>query len=1444
MKIFNGKTELIDIEVNDESYRYRAIKGEHNITLYFSLPEFLEIPVGAYCEYQNEVFTLYCPANLKMQHSRNFEYTVVFEAAQAELKMAMFRNPVDGRLKFSITATPRELMEILVTNMNRVFSGWEIKACIDDTIPRTLSFNHTICSDALAQIAEEFGTEYEFDRRNVSLHKVEYNKDNPLSLSYGKGNGFKSGIGRTNYSSESPLGVLYIQGGSRNIDSSRNGGVAELRLPKGQSLRFDGLRFEEEEGFDAEKSVTYETDSEGLCIKREKESQLYSTEGSLDCSEIFPSRIGTISDVRFIYNNEIYEKPQDWSEDEWKEVSVHIIDKDIPDSLNYNSCLIQGESMTVVFQDGMLAGKEFGINYSHDAEGSKAGRRFEIISEDIDGMKMPGGTFIPKQGDKYIVFGCSVPDAYICDNVSKSGASWDMFRKGIRYLHEHEQQKFTFSGQLDGIWAKKDWLNIGGKIKLGGFVEFTDERFQPDPVLIRITGIKDYVNNPHSPEIELCNSVPGSSLSGILKKIDSNEVTMEEYHKDARQFTKRRFRDSEEAIAMLKDAFLNGYSDSISPLTVQTMMALVGDKSLQFRFVDSMDAPHQVMHDIHYDTSAKVLFCASGIIQHMTLQINGMSPSHEASEYRFWNLPEFESPTMDEPEKSYYLYAKVKKSGSSGTFYLSERGIPMEPAEPVGNVEDWQDSYFLLVGFLGSEQLGERSYTSWYGFTEILPGQITTDVLRDSSGKLVIDLANATITANDGAKIVGNLTIGAGSSGLENLSEWKTKQTQINNTIISTSTEYYLSLSDTELTGGSWSSEKPEWDSACYLWSRTKYRKNDGTESYSEPVNITKDLNDYNDGTYGNDNILTVAEKRSIRRKIEEIMQTSPEHAIPDCKVVKEIDEERIPAKPRIDIKTSDSAWKVVKVGDSNNGNPMDDYVGWVASLPISHSGTSVNKLEFNNNSEIAVDVTIEFQSDGESSFDYLMVGFLDQTATPVAGKTSSYDFDTKGRQKQIISKSYSIPVGRHSLTMVYRKDGSNSSGTDCAYYKITSIPKVQEPSPEIPETYRLKIYLGNLVGGSLYSILNSLSGREYNEYDYEVATKIIETSKRLAEESQGPAKLWENSNTQNAALSRQKYSDLFINYEKERSDLSDISYLQKTFGSSVNADGAILSSMIGVKNREGKVVAMINGSEIGKDDENNHGRLLLASGMDGIEDIKKADTKIFEDGTIVSDKFIAKEGCTFGDWNVREDGMWLYSETDMYGQYFSPAKQTLSNKGECNCSSSLISQSYGLSDGSGSVLYVNRKVIDSSRIDVDLADSNTGIFIDVDGSPSGFSSVVSEPYGNFAIQCKHGVFAGFRPHTRCISNIETHLSIYQHTIICSGTGLCKLWLPSKPEIGQTYIIFGGDGAREVHGDPYILHWAYVASSMAHTLGGGDTRTIVLVFMGNEWEFKALDQRI
>lgn len=725
MIIYNDKgKKLLEIEVDDNSYRHRVIMGDYNLTLYYSLAEHVELPVGCYCNYQGECFTLERPEAFKMKHSRSFEYTVTMESSQAKAKIWKFRNPVDGRLKFSLTAKPHEHLQMFVDNMNRRDTGWAVGSCVSgDEV--CISYSHAFCYEALEQMASTLNTEFEFNGKTVSLRKVEYNKNNPLPLSYGRGNGFKPNVGRSNYGETPPTEILYVQGGSDNIDPSKYGS-SELLLPKSQSIGFDGVYFEDEEGFNADNARYYMTDDLGFSIRRKDKDLTSLAECSLDCSDIYPKRVGEISSVVCVDKDKNF---------------YDIIDNSIPENLDYEKCLIDGETMTVIFQTGMLAGKEFEVKYYHNSilnpDGSlkKAARRFEITPQEIDGQTMPNETFCPRANEKYAVFKCMLPDAYICDNATKSGASWDMFRQAVKSLFDNEETKFTFTGDLDGIWAKKDWLNIGGRIKLGGYIKFSDERFQKDGVLVRITGIKDYINKPHSPSLELSNETKSASFSSKLKQLESEEVVIEDNHREALQFTKRRFRDAKETMSMLEASLLENFTQSISPIAIQTMQMLVGDESLQFRFVSSKTNPTQVSHTINYDQEKKTLKAAAGLIQHLTLGVSSLSSSHKPEEYLYWNVEEFESARLEDGSKKYYLYAKVSKTTDNGVFFLSES------AKTLNGVDG---HYCLLVGVLNSEYNGERSFATLYGFTEILPGRVTTDRVVSGDGNSYFDmLANA-----------------------------------------------------------------------------------------------------------------------------------------------------------------------------------------------------------------------------------------------------------------------------------------------------------------------------------------------------------------------------------------------------------------------------------------------------------------------------------------------------------------------------------------------------------------------------------------------------------------------------------------------------------------------------------------------------------------------------
>lgn len=725
--LYNGNEKII-LPVTDDSYSYNYVMGENSLTLYFSSEKYIKIPVGSYCDFAGERYSLKKDSNFTKEGTRKYEYTLLLETDQSDLKLWKIRNTVDNRIKFSYTATPREHLELFVANANRRSSGWKVGECVEGK-EVTFEYNHTYILDGLNDFANQIGTEWQIINKTVHLRKVEYNKSSPLVLSYGKGNGFKTGVGRE--SGDIPVEIILVQGTDRNIDFSKYGSK-ELLLPKSQTLTYEGR--------------TYKSSSDGLSVMRADKALTTGHEDSLDCSEIYPSRVGTVSSVIEVNaEDSLYD----------------FIDNSIPDSLDFEDYLIDGENMTVIFQTGMLSGsdKEFEVKYYHKpttVQGkTKPGKRFEIVPQEIDGITMPDGKiYTPQPGDSYAVFGIQLPDSYICDNKTQTGASWDMFREAAKFLYEHEDKKFTFTGTLDGIWAKKRWLQIGGKIILGGYVLFSDEHFMPEGSLIRITGVKRYVNQPYKPEIELSNTTVGASISSELNKPGQNEVVIEDRYKDALKFTKRRFRDAKETMGMLEDALLN-FSEAINPVAVQTMQLLVGDESLQFRFVNSKTNPVTVNHVVTYDKETMVLHCPAGIIQHMTLGINTLSASHKANEYKYWDISEYNSPSLFEPEKKYYLYIKANKSASAGSFLLSETAIKLEQV---------QGYYHFLTGILNSEYEGERSFVTLYGFSEILPGRVTTDKIVSTDGNTYFDLLKGIIS--------GKITFKSGSSGLYELSEW------------------------------------------------------------------------------------------------------------------------------------------------------------------------------------------------------------------------------------------------------------------------------------------------------------------------------------------------------------------------------------------------------------------------------------------------------------------------------------------------------------------------------------------------------------------------------------------------------------------------------------------------------------------------------------------------
>lgn len=478
---------IFSIDVEDSSYRYRELCGEHYVRIEFALATLMDIPVGSYVIVDNERYTLLDPQLVTINNTTSYEYTIIFDAEQTRLKSYVFCNPIDKRIQFPLTAQPREHLQMLIDNLveREPSKGWTIGRCITGT-ETLISYNCASCWEALTLMAQAFDTEWSIDGNAITLGKVGSELDY-LNMSYGKGNGFKTGVSRRNYADEKVLVRMFAQGGERNIDPSKYGSKT-LLMPRGREVKFDGSYFQGELGYNDKRGKTYWVSADGMSVRGSNNAI---AEGSMDCTDIYPQRVGEVTNS--VMSGTV------------EEPLVTIWDDTIPDNLDYSANKIAGEDMVIVFQSGMLAGREFKVEYYHTGSTTTAGRRFEIYPQVYDGVTMPSGNFLPNVGDKYAIFGISLPSAYIRDDSTFSGASWDMLRKVLKALVGREKPQYTFSGEVDGIWASKNWPKVGRYFVCGGYINLS--AFSETNMRVRIQSIKTYINTPYAPEVTLSDKV-------------------------------------------------------------------------------------------------------------------------------------------------------------------------------------------------------------------------------------------------------------------------------------------------------------------------------------------------------------------------------------------------------------------------------------------------------------------------------------------------------------------------------------------------------------------------------------------------------------------------------------------------------------------------------------------------------------------------------------------------------------------------------------------------------------------------------------------------------------------------------------------------------------------------------------------------------------------------
>lgn len=202
---------------------------------------------------------------------------------------------------------------------------------------------------------------------------------------------------------------------------------------------------------------------------------------------------------------------------------------------------------------------------------------------------------------------------------------------------------------------------------------------------------------------------------------------------------------------------------------------------------------------------------------------------------------------------SYELYASKTRDFTPNSFYLIHEGqtssylFQAKPNETWyfkvcaknshGNRNAFSDEISVSTAKIDANEWIEEATIGNALIGELSADKITSGTI---SGHY-IDARNLSVTDGNGKRTLdidsfGNIHIKASSFSLQGKNI--ATEEDIRKTVKSVDVMYYLSTSQTSLTGGTWTTTAPTWVNGKYMWSKTVTTYTDGTNKESSPTCI------------------------------------------------------------------------------------------------------------------------------------------------------------------------------------------------------------------------------------------------------------------------------------------------------------------------------------------------------------------------------------------------------------------------------------------------------------------------------------------------------------------------------------------------------------------------------------------------------------------------------
>lgn len=740
---------LISVPVLKESVAREELMTEDYVQLVWNSDKGDTLPVGCYVMHDTEKYYLMKPYTPSRVNELEYRYQPKFESRVVRWKktpVPIYTYESDGQtvksreFDWNFTGTPDDAMFII---QRAIFheTGEEWEYTVNEGLPETISISSQASSiwSILSDIADMCETEWWTEKRISHLHLGKCYHGATVTLEVGKNVKAPS----VTENSEDYYTRFYAFGSTRNITQENrvsNGSILNKRLC------LDPIKYPH--GY---KDIKGHFEN-GVFVSDLLPEEVFPT--TLYFEDVYPSSKLTIDNVRRRLRYRLDEdgnKVVIGGTEENPEYETYAIWYFQVPSFNFTEDLIiEGQELSVHFKSGQLRGREFALAYHKDAKSVRdsadveetfevrAGDYEIIFDEQTEGFIIPSVDYIiPQNGDEIVLFNIEMPSEYVSSSQVELESELD----------KEIERRTTDNNSYEFSSNPVEFYNAGTFLEVGQKVTFINNGVTLET---RALMVERHLDRPYEQKIRVGNSVivgtrqqMQDEVREVGQEIDAlhsqnnNVASIQRSHERELLLTMGRFLSMQDTMKMLEGA-VKGYSDAITPITVQTMAMMVGDESLQYRFTSSRNSLVSIPCPVAYDADRKQMIATKNALVHLTLGITSITAKdvRKASDYKSWDMADWGSVVLADADKKYYVYAYVEENGTNGTFRLSEFARSMR--------ED-KGYLYLLVGILNAEYAERREFVTLYGFTEVLPSQVITDRITSADGQTYFDLSKGEI---------------------------------------------------------------------------------------------------------------------------------------------------------------------------------------------------------------------------------------------------------------------------------------------------------------------------------------------------------------------------------------------------------------------------------------------------------------------------------------------------------------------------------------------------------------------------------------------------------------------------------------------------------------------------------------------------------------------------